>query len=93
MTPPPDWVVRRVLLAPASIRKAAARRASDKRERWMLLQPFEVRRSFVQEVLEEGGNPRTPAAFADQLRDLGWKVEEGEPTRKGVQLDVVVTEV
>jgi len=48
---------------------------------------------IVRAVLEDGGNPRTPALFADQLRDLGWKVEEGEPTRKGVQLDVVVTDV
>jgi hypothetical protein len=48
---------------------------------------------LVRAVLEEGGSPRTPAAFADLLRDLGWKVEEGEPGRKGTQLDVVVSEV
>lgn len=48
---------------------------------------------LVRAVLEDGGNPRTPAAFADLLRDLGWKVEEGEPGRKGTQLDVVVSQV
>jgi len=48
---------------------------------------------IVRAVLEDGANPRTPAAFADQLRDLGWKVEEDEPTRRGTQLDVVVDEV
>ncbi len=48
---------------------------------------------LVRAVLEDGGNPRTPTAFADLLRDLGWKVEEGEPGRKGTQLDVVVSEV
>jgi hypothetical protein len=53
---PPDWVVKRVLLGPASIRKAAARRAVDQKERWMLMQPDAVRRSFVQEVLENGRN-------------------------------------
>ena len=53
---PPDWVVKRVLLGPAALRKAAASRASDKRERWMLTQSAEVRRSFVREVLENGRN-------------------------------------
>ena len=48
---------------------------------------------LVRAVLEDGGSPRTPAAFADLLRDLGWKVEEGEPGQKGTQLDVVVSEV
>jgi len=48
---------------------------------------------LVRAVLEDGGNPRTPAALADLLRDLGWKVEEGAPGRAGTQLDVVVSEV
>jgi hypothetical protein len=53
---PPEWVVKRVLLGPAPVRKAAARRAVDDQERWMLLQPAEVRESFVREVLEQGGD-------------------------------------
>ena len=44
-------------------------------------------------VLEDGGNPRTPAALADLLRDLGWKVEVGSATPRGTRLDVVVSEV
>ena len=44
-------------------------------------------------VLEDGGNPRSPGELADLLRDLGWKVEQGEPGRKGVRLDVVVDDV
>ena len=48
---------------------------------------------IVRAVLQDGANPRTPAAFADLLRDLGWKVEEGEPGAKGTQLDVVVSEL
>lgn len=51
---PPEWIVKRVLLGPASVRKAAARRATDKKERWMLNQPTAVRRSYVSEVLEKG---------------------------------------
>jgi len=53
---PPEWVVKRVLLGPASVRKAAARRATDETERWMLLQPGDVRRSYVREVVEKGGS-------------------------------------
>jgi uncharacterized protein len=48
---------------------------------------------IVRAVLEDGANPRTPAALADLLRDLGWKVEEAEPGRGGTRLDVVVDEV
>lgn len=48
---------------------------------------------LVRAVLEDGGNPRTPAAFADLLRDLGWTVEERDPGRRGAQLDVIVSEV
>jgi hypothetical protein len=54
--PPPAWVVKRVLLGPAPVRKAAAARATDPQERWMLSQSAEVRRSFVRDVLENGGN-------------------------------------
>ena len=48
---------------------------------------------IVRAVLEDGANPRTPAALADLLRDLGWKVEEAEPGRGGTRLDVVVDEI
>ncbi|GAA2143637.1 peroxide stress protein YaaA [Nocardioides koreensis] len=48
---------------------------------------------IVRAVLEDGGSPRTPGELADQLADLGWKVELGDDTRKGTQLDVVVSEV
>ena len=48
---------------------------------------------IVRALLEDGRDPRTPAALADVLRDLGWAVEVGAATPKGTQLDVVVTEV
>ncbi|HEY9565735.1 MAG TPA: peroxide stress protein YaaA [Nocardioides sp.] len=48
---------------------------------------------IVRQLLEDGGRSRTPARLADQLRDLGWKVEQGEATKKGTQLDVIVDEV
>jgi cytoplasmic iron level regulating protein YaaA (DUF328/UPF0246 family) len=48
---------------------------------------------LVRSLLEDGGNPTTPARFAEQLRDLGWAVEVGEPGRQGTRLDVVVTDL
>ena len=48
---------------------------------------------IVAALLEAGANPRTPAALADALRDLGWYVEVGTPGKKGTELDVVVTEI
>jgi cytoplasmic iron level regulating protein YaaA (DUF328/UPF0246 family) len=48
---------------------------------------------LVRALLEDGRSPRRPAALADLLRDLGWKVEEGGPGRAGTRLDVVVETV
>ena len=48
---------------------------------------------IVRALMQDGRNPRTPGELADLLGDLGWKVETGKPTRKGTQLDVVVSEI
>ena len=48
---------------------------------------------IVRALLEDGRDPRTPARLAEVLTDLGWTVVLGEPTPKGTQLDVVVSEV
>jgi cytoplasmic iron level regulating protein YaaA (DUF328/UPF0246 family) len=48
---------------------------------------------IVRALLEDGRDPRSPAALAGVLRDLGWHVEETASTPRGTQLDVVVTEV
>jgi uncharacterized protein len=48
---------------------------------------------IVRALLESGANPRRPAALADVLRDLGWKIEEAPPGKAGTQLDVVVDEL
>jgi cytoplasmic iron level regulating protein YaaA (DUF328/UPF0246 family) len=48
---------------------------------------------LVRDLLEDGRDPRTPAALATVLTGLGWQVEIDEPTKKGTQLDVVVSEV
>jgi hypothetical protein len=61
--PPPSWVVKRVLLGPATVRRTAARRATDPTERWMLLQSLDVRRSYVRDVLERGGSDEVEQAW------------------------------
>ncbi|WP_109507260.1 peroxide stress protein YaaA [Nocardioides speluncae] len=48
---------------------------------------------IVRALLEDGRSPRTPAGLADLLRDLGWKVEVGDPAPAGTLLDVVVDAV
>jgi cytoplasmic iron level regulating protein YaaA (DUF328/UPF0246 family) len=48
---------------------------------------------LVRALLEDGRDPRTPAALARVLGDLGWKVEVGEAGPQGTRLDVVVAEV
>jgi cytoplasmic iron level regulating protein YaaA (DUF328/UPF0246 family) len=49
----------------------------------------------LRDLLEAGAAPRSPSALAAALRDLGHRVEGGEPAKAGApwQLDVVVTEV
>jgi hypothetical protein len=47
-----------VLGAPEFVRRAAARQARDPVEQWMLCQPRDVRRSYVREVLDRGGDDR-----------------------------------
>jgi cytoplasmic iron level regulating protein YaaA (DUF328/UPF0246 family) len=48
---------------------------------------------LVRALLEHGGDPRTPAGLAELLTELGWTVETSEATKKGTQLDVVVSEI
>jgi cytoplasmic iron level regulating protein YaaA (DUF328/UPF0246 family) len=48
---------------------------------------------LVRALLEYGETPSTPAALADTITALGWKVELADPGRHGQQLDVVVEEL
>ena len=48
---------------------------------------------LVRALLESGASPRRPVALADVIRDLGWKVELGNPGKHGQQLDVIVEEL
>ncbi|MGZ4269945.1 MAG: hypothetical protein ACXVFN_15290 [Solirubrobacteraceae bacterium] len=62
---------RRVLLAPGAISKAAARVAKEPEQRWMLQQAPDVRRSYVQEVLDR------PGIVAEEL----WMMRQPRPVR------------
>jgi cytoplasmic iron level regulating protein YaaA (DUF328/UPF0246 family) len=48
---------------------------------------------LVRALLEDGRDPRSPAAFTRVLADLGWTVEPGPSTAAGTRLDVVVREL
>jgi hypothetical protein len=54
----PDRLVRQVLRAPAFVRRAAATRAKEPVERWMLGQPDATRASYIREVIDRGGDER-----------------------------------
>ena len=47
---------RAVLLSPDLMARALAARERDPQRRWLLRRPRHVRRSFVREVLENGGD-------------------------------------
>jgi hypothetical protein len=80
---PPRWLMKRVLLGPAAVRKAAARRATTPVERWMLLQPIEVRRSYVRDVLERG---------ASDVLEQAWMLRQPDEVRKSYVSEVLGVE-
>jgi len=45
-------IQKRVLLAPAPVRRAAAARTKRPEEAWLLRQPKRVRESYIRDVLE-----------------------------------------
>jgi hypothetical protein len=53
-----DRLARHVLRAPGFVRRAAAARAKDPVERWMLCQSDATRQSYVTAVLDRGGDAR-----------------------------------
>ena len=59
MPPKPSArLARQVLKAPSFVRRAAAARVSDPVERWMLRQSDATRASYVEHVIDRGGDAR-----------------------------------
>ena len=48
---------------------------------------------LVRAMLQDGGNPTTPARFAEHLGRLGWTVEPGPAGKHGTSVDVVVSDL
>jgi hypothetical protein len=64
---------RRVLTAPAPVARAAARVAQLPEQRWILMQPREVRQSFADEVLGR--------ADADRRQQI-WMLRQTKAVRE-----------
>lgn len=76
---PAPWLIKRVLLGPAAVRRAAAAR-SQGQDRWLLLQPVEVRRSYVTEVLDKGGG---------DVNEQAWMLLQPAAVRKSYVKEVL----
>ena len=72
---------RRILTAPAPIARAAARVAALPEQRWILMQPREVRRSFADEVL---GQPD------EERRQQIWMLRQTKDVRESYIADVLL---
>lgn len=83
----PGWqrlVSRGVLLGPAPVRGAAARRARDPAERWMLRQGRAVRESFVRELLD-----RSPDGQPDATALQVWMLRQDDEVRESYIREVL----
>ena len=75
-----DRLARIVLRGPGFLRRAAASRATEPEERWMLEQSTAVRQSYVREVLERGGDER--------LAEI-WMLSQSDTVRKSYVREIL----
>ena len=75
-----DRLARIVLRGPGFLRRAAASRASEPEERWMLQQTTRVRESYVREVLDRGGH--------EQLAEI-WMLRQSETVRESYVREIL----
>ena len=73
-------MARLVLRSPGFVRRAAATRAVNAEERWLLSQPRRVRESYVREVLDAGG---------DDLRTEIWMLRQPDEVRDSYVREVL----
>ena len=72
---------RRILTAPAPVARAAAKDAALPEQRWILLQPREVRQSFADEVL---GQPD------EERKQQIWMLRQPRAVRESYIADVLL---
>jgi hypothetical protein len=72
--------MRSILLAPGPVARAVSLGAGTPEQRWMLAQPREVRRSYVEQVLDRPGNPNA------QMR---WMLGQADAVRHSYVQDVL----
>ena len=72
---------RAVLLGPDMVARALAVRERDPQRRWLLRRPRDVRRSFLVEVIDDGGHEERWMLLADRetRESYAREVLEGEP--------------
>ena len=71
---------RQVLLAPSAVTRALASADQDPERRWMLKLPRDVRRSFVEQVLDAGGG---------RLAQERWMLLQDDDVRLGYVEEVL----
>ena len=74
-------VERQVLLAPDRVARAASNMVKGRRERWMLRQPRNVRRSYVFEVLAGDGDR--------EIREQRWMLLQPDSVRLSYVTEVL----
>ena len=72
--------MRTILLAPAPVARAASLATTKREARWMLAQPREVRRSYVEQVLDDPDDPNA------QER---WMLMQPDAVRRSYVQDVL----
>lgn len=72
--------MRAILLAPGAVARAAALVVNTREKRWMLAQPRDVRRSYVQEVLDRPG---------DEAAQMRWMLGQKDAVRLSYVRDVL----
>ena len=81
----PGGVERSVLLAPDLVASAAANATNDPQAKWLLGQPRPVRESYVNEVLDQEGDP--------ELRATAWLLRQPDEVRQSYLREVVDPEL
>ena len=77
----PNANERRILTAPAALARAAAKVATLPEQRWILMQPRDVRRSYAEEVF---GRPD------EALRQQVWMLRQPKDVRESYIADVLL---